>query len=164
MSKKVDSGQPWLRLPTDTDKSFEAFVIFRDMGPTRALEKVARKLGKTGQLVGRWSQLHDWRTRIHAYDQDQDRQWRDQVDGERSIVARRHARMLQDIQSKGVAALRALPVGALSAGDVLRYLTEAMKLEGVIYGLGAESDGPSPVTIIVDGNVTPPATVIPERL
>lgn len=58
----------WERLPSDTDKSYEAFCIYRDMGASRSLEKVSKKLDKSVTLLGRWSSDHNWVDRVSAYD------------------------------------------------------------------------------------------------
>jgi hypothetical protein len=57
----------WERQPTDTDKSFEAFCIYRDMGASRSLRDVARKLDKSLTIIGRWSTDHNWQERISKY-------------------------------------------------------------------------------------------------
>ncbi len=56
------------RLPSDTDKSFEAFCIYRDMGANRSLEKVAEKCSKSVGLLYRWSAANNWQERVAAYD------------------------------------------------------------------------------------------------
>lgn len=56
------------RLPSDTDKSFEAFCIYRDMGANRSLEKVSQALSKSIPLLKGWSTTHNWQERVAAYD------------------------------------------------------------------------------------------------
>lgn len=58
----------WKRLPSDTDKSFEAFALYRDMGANRSLKAVAEKLGKSDTIIGRWSTNNDWVNRVAAFD------------------------------------------------------------------------------------------------
>lgn len=62
----------WERLDTDTDKSFEAFCIYRDMGANRSLRKVAEKLSKSETIINRWSMNHNWQERVTAFDTHQD--------------------------------------------------------------------------------------------
>lgn len=65
----------WERLPQETDKSWAAFQIYREM-PTfgakaekRSLGNLARKLGYTdAQQVTKWSGVYDWQARCRAYD------------------------------------------------------------------------------------------------
>jgi len=64
--------QIWKRLPSDTDKSFEAFCIYRDMGANRSLKVVSERLQKSEGLIGRWSREHEWGKRVDAFDMAQD--------------------------------------------------------------------------------------------
>lgn len=65
-------GNIWERLETDTDKSFEAFCIYRDMGANRSLRKVCEKVyGKSTvnlRYIEEWSTTHNWQERVSAYD------------------------------------------------------------------------------------------------
>lgn len=69
----MKSSNPiWERLETDTEKSYEAFCIYRDMGARRSLRKVAEKVyGKSTvnlRYVEEWSTNHNWQERVAAYD------------------------------------------------------------------------------------------------
>jgi hypothetical protein len=61
----------WERQPTDTDKSFEAFSIYRDMGANRSLDIVSQKLSKSIPLIKRWSRQHNWQERVAHFDNAQ---------------------------------------------------------------------------------------------
>jgi hypothetical protein len=58
----------WKRLPTDTDKSFEAFALYRDMGANRSLKTLSQKLAKSLPFLKEWSSKHDWVNRVAAFD------------------------------------------------------------------------------------------------
>jgi len=58
----------WERQKTDTDKSYSAFCVYRDMGRDRSIRGVGRELGKSKALIDRWSSKHDWVNRVNAYD------------------------------------------------------------------------------------------------
>ena len=66
-------AQPWERQPTDTDKAWEAFEIYRSLGANRSLLKVGQQLGKSTTLLSRWSSRHDWTLRAAAWDRYQAR-------------------------------------------------------------------------------------------
>lgn len=68
--KKIE---PWERQEGETSKQFEAFVIYRDMGEERSLQKVANQLAKSRQLLTRWSSANNWVERCRAWDNEQDR-------------------------------------------------------------------------------------------
>jgi hypothetical protein len=61
----------WERRFTDTHRSWEAFEVYRTMGTQRSLVKVAQKLGKTPEVIERWSKQHDWLSRVTAWDRHQ---------------------------------------------------------------------------------------------
>ncbi len=58
----------WERNETDTDKSYSAFCVYRDMGRDRSIREVGRKLGKSRAQIERWSAKHNWVKRVSAYD------------------------------------------------------------------------------------------------
>ncbi len=82
----------WERLETDTDKSFQAFCIYRDMGVKRSLRKVADKLSKSETIINRWSFTHNWVERTSAYDDYQatlrkERKERKQIEIEDNVLS-----------------------------------------------------------------------------
>ncbi len=56
----------WSRQEGESARAFEAFALYRDMGPERSLAKVGRGLGKSRGLMERWSSAHDWVDRVEA--------------------------------------------------------------------------------------------------
>jgi len=62
--------QPYGQRLGESAKAFAAFVVYRDMGEERSLEKVAQELGKSVSLLQRWSSQHEWVTRVLAWDTD----------------------------------------------------------------------------------------------
>lgn len=68
----ADEPTIWERLPSDTDKSYEAFCIYRDMGTARSLAKACKKFygnskANLGQIE-KWSRDHNWQVRVSACD------------------------------------------------------------------------------------------------
>lgn len=55
----------------ESQKAYEAFVTYRDMGVQRSLAKVAEKLGKSSQIISRWSAKHAWGERVAEWDAQQ---------------------------------------------------------------------------------------------
>lgn len=68
----TDQEHPWVQRPNETDVAFEAFRIYRDMGAARSTRVVAQTLGKSAQLITRWSSTHNWVERCRAYDTHRD--------------------------------------------------------------------------------------------
>lgn len=79
----TDTIHAWDKLDTDTDKSYQAFCVYRDLGKGRSLEKVQERLSKsTGYLrqLYKWSSNYNWVERANAYDLHLDRTQRNAVE------------------------------------------------------------------------------------
>lgn len=60
------------KLESETAKAYEAFCMYRDMGPTRTLERLREKIGGSGRHLQTWSYTHDWIKRVEVYDTEQE--------------------------------------------------------------------------------------------
>ncbi len=58
----------WERQENESNKAFQAFCIYRDLGAGRTLAKVAEKLRKSYDLIRRWSKNYFWQNRADAWD------------------------------------------------------------------------------------------------
>ncbi|MFD4482393.1 hypothetical protein ACFVXC_35110 [Streptomyces sp. NPDC058257] len=121
--------ESWERQGGESVQAFEAFAVYRDLGPGRSVTKVARELDKSRALVGRWSRQFAWVLRATAYDREQDRLFLAEQAQARKEIARRHAKLAQAVQSKAVARLQALDPRELSPSDLLRYIQVAAEIE-----------------------------------
>lgn len=99
-------AKPYERRDDETVQAYEAFALYRDLGAARSIDAVAKELGKSNQLIGRWSRVHDWVMRSRAYDEYIDAQARRKVDNEaikrRADMLKRHALSGKVLQQKGV--------------------------------------------------------------
>lgn len=69
-----DAAKFWERQPGESAQAFDAFRIYRDLGPDgRSTAKVAQACGKNVSLINRWSSRNLWQARVAAYDAEQDR-------------------------------------------------------------------------------------------
>ncbi len=59
---------PWDREPNESAKAYAAFVVYRDMGLERSIQKVAQKCAKSCSLLKRWSSDYAWVDRAWDYD------------------------------------------------------------------------------------------------
>jgi hypothetical protein len=64
------------RQPTDTDKSWSAFCMYRNMGRDRSLEKYRQRYAENRpanyiNILKLWSAKHKWVERCRAYDADE---------------------------------------------------------------------------------------------
>ena len=126
--------QPWERQLDDTNKSFEAFCIYRDMGRDRALSKVAAELGKTVALIERWSSKFNWVKRCEAWDDEQDRVAREAQLNEIKKMRKRHADLATAMLLKSARALQRLPEDEIKAQDISRMVDVASRLERISRG------------------------------
>ena len=51
----------------ESNKAFAAFKVYLELGPQRSLVRVAGKLGKSRQMIERWSRRFDWPARVQAH-------------------------------------------------------------------------------------------------
>lgn len=126
--------KPYERLEGETKKAFEAFQIYRDMGYERSIRKVAQKLGKTQPLMSRWSAQYDWVNRAHSYDEEMDRLALLQEEKERKSMVKRHAKQAMLFQEKVIKRMAKLEVDELDPKDMIKWFTEAVKIERLSRG------------------------------
>ena len=88
---RTKNTEPWERQENETPKQFEAFVVYRDMGEDRSLQKVANQLAKSRQLLTRWSSANNWVERCRAWDNEQDRLLRLEQIKDIKKMRKRHA-------------------------------------------------------------------------
>lgn len=124
----------WERQENETAKPFEAFCIYRDLGPGRSLSQVAKSLGKSDTLMSRWSSEYDWVKRAAAWDEEQDRIARKAQVEEIVKMRKRHAKLACDMLAKAAAALEVLPQSEIKAADLSRMVDVASKLERLARG------------------------------
>lgn len=121
--------EPWERRSGESAQAFDAFAVYRDLGPARSVTKVARELDKSRSLLGRWSKTYAWVMRAAAWDREQDRVFLAEQHQARRDIARRHAKLAQAFLGKAVARLQALDPRELSASELLRFFQVAADIE-----------------------------------
>lgn len=118
---------PWERQKGESGKAFEAFVVYRDMGPTRSLMKAAQKLDKNRTTIGDWSAKWSWVERVDAWDDEQDRIRRLELAQARVEAVERHWKSAAQVNAAGIFALNKWYKIAKSNPERLRPM-EALKL------------------------------------
>lgn len=71
MNRKSEDKHIWTRFDREGSKAFEAFTIYRDMGPHRSFNKVLKELGGKPSYIRqihRWARTHQWRYRVREYE------------------------------------------------------------------------------------------------
>lgn len=169
LSPKNFCGEAWERQPTESSVAWEAFLCYRNMGAKRSNAKVARQLGKSKQLIDRWSSHHKWVRRIEIYELEQEREYRLEVAEYRRTMARRQAAnalLLQDAALKALKKkfgddLSKINAKSMKNGEILKYFVDASKIERAAMGEtndGEEDSTPIPISSNDDRKPAIPVT------
>lgn len=129
---------PWEKQPEETPRAFEAFCVYRDLGPNRSLAKTGQKLGKNLTTIQQWSARYRWVERATAWDQEQDRLAREAAIKARMEMAERHAKAALVLMQKALQKLAKMGPDDLEPADVARFLDLAVKIERLSRGEPAE--------------------------
>lgn len=105
---------PWERQPGETEKAYEAFLFYKNLGPGRTLAETSRKLPKNYQTLKEWKAKWKWEDRVIAFDRENDRQEQRKLQHERVKMVKRHINLGTYLQ---VEALKAIKRKAKEADD-----------------------------------------------
>ncbi|WHH58296.1 hypothetical protein [Petroclostridium sp. X23] len=133
-NKNNQYKEPWERLPDETAKAFEAFAVYRDLGPSRGIREVARRLDKSRTLIGEWSSKYGWVERALSWDAEQDRLNRLEQLEEIKKMKKRHADLATDMLAKAAKGLKNLSLKEMTAANITMMIDIAAKLERVSRG------------------------------
>ena len=61
------SPPPFTPVPGESERAFEAFRVYLELGPRRRLLTAARQVGVTLRTIQRWAGEFDWRGRLQAH-------------------------------------------------------------------------------------------------
>ncbi len=134
MSKTTIPPEPWERQKGETSRAYEAFTIYRDLGPDRSQAKTSRKLGKNSRTIADWSKKYEWVKRAAAWDAEQDRIARQSQIDEIRKMRKRHADLATAMLVKAAKALKRIPEDEVKASDLSRLVETASKLERISRG------------------------------
>ncbi len=126
---KCKSDKPWERQQGESEKAFEAFTVYRDLGNARTISAVSEKLSKSRQLLSRWKAKWKWEERVRAYDNDLVNQAKAKAEKDIKDMTGRHIKIAMQLQAKALEALTSLDIENMSAKDLLQYIKEATALE-----------------------------------
>lgn len=133
------TDKPWERQKGESEKAFEAFAAYRDMGEKRTFTAVAEKLQKSVSLIRRWKDRWEWPERVRAYDNELEKAARAKAIKDRKDMTERHIKIAMQLQKKALEALTSLEVEAMSPKDIKEYIKMATDLERLNRTLEEES-------------------------
>lgn len=132
---------PWERLQIETSRQFQAFCIYRDMGPSRSIQQVAQQRTGSGGFskLKEWSITHQWVDRATEYDDHIDTIKR--AGNEESILemSSRHADYSMQIQEKALDALKLIKPEDLKPHHLIKWLEVAVNIERLSRGVSTEN-------------------------
>ena len=129
MARVTDTILPWERQPGETEKAYEAFLIYKNQGPGRSQIEVARKLQKSTRLITSWVKRWDWKNRVTLFDRDVERKAKAEEEKARKDMIKRHIKYSLAVQSKAIQGLEKLKPEKMGAISVQALLDFGTKLE-----------------------------------
>lgn len=144
------------RLDNETQKAWQAFVVYRDLGYERSIANAAKVLGKSPRTVEHWCLKYNWVERAKAYDEYLENKKREEKEKAILEMVERHAKMAMAFQQRIAERLNALDPEELSPADLAKWLDISTKLERISRGepteIGKnEINLPSVVEVVVSG-------------
>lgn len=136
----MTTTQPWERQPGETNKAYENFRAYLELGPTRSQRAVARKLGKSIATVSKQSARDGWPERAQAWDMEQDREYDAERRQKAREAARRHAGIANLMQNRVVQRLQELDPSELRPADLIRWLQVTAEIERQALGIAQVLD------------------------
>lgn len=132
---------PWDRQPGETDPSWAAFVVYRDMGRERSIAKTAQAMDRRGSksLMEGWSSRHAWLRRASAFDTWQQQQLeaeaRQARSSQRTTVLDQQRVTANALLQKGLAALQKVNPEDIDPKALPRWIETAIRLQRQAVGL-----------------------------
>ena len=113
---KINAAEPWRRMPDEGTKTYQRFVAYCEMGPTRSVAELWRQIGKKPSMSALRQQCYKWRwqDRARAYDQ---KKLEKQL-GDRQLVRESARQMLMDRCADAADTLDQIRRGRMSPGDM----------------------------------------------
>lgn len=131
---KSERRDPWERQPRESAPAFAAFRAYRDMGEGRSLTRAAEEVGKSRDLLRRWSRRWSWVFRAEAWDREEERLVRQATVKARREMSERHAKIAVAVQQKVVTRLAQIDPSELTPSDLIRWLEVSVKIERAARG------------------------------
>lgn len=149
----------WERQNGETARAFEAFSIYRDMGADRSLRKVVQRLDKNLTTIGDWSVKYEWVKRAAAWDAEQDRIARIEMQKDIADTRKMQRKNAKRMQERGMEFLESVIAGEPALRDIVQLLKAGMEQERIAIGDVGEvieersgNEAISPVQIYIPDN------------
>lgn len=136
MAKKTKDGNPWDRLPQETNKDYALFRTYLELGRYRTRQEVIEISGENYSRVYYASRHHEWEERAGAYDE----LCYSAVDEVTLTQMRRHRRKqlrhIIEMQDKAMRGIRSQKIP--TNRDARAMLESSIKLHQLLVGQATE--------------------------
>lgn len=139
MARNDRSENSWERQKGETVQAFEAFELYCELGDERSIRKVAQKLGKSQQLLSRWSSRWEWQKRSRDYDNELKRKEVQEQKKAYQKMQKRQIGMAVQFQKIAFEALKILPTESLSPKDIREFMKLGAELERTNMSIAEET-------------------------
>ena len=129
MAKWDKNEKPWERQQGESAQAYEAFDHYLKQGDNRSLSRLGQELGKSKTLLERWSSRWHWQERIRQYTNEVRRIEFAEDQKKLKSMRQRQMKIAEVMQQKGFNALRNLDEGTIYAKDIIRMISEGIRLE-----------------------------------
>lgn len=129
-----DGRDLWDRQPGESVKRWNQFTVFRDLGRTRTLKRVAERLNITHRTAQQYSHTFRWATRCEAFDRHMDEQWVAAIQERQRRMVQDHLKLAASFHEKATEAITSLIGQNLNATEAVRVADAYSKL--VRFALG----------------------------
>lgn len=158
MQKEITVPPVWARRPGEGGEAFEAFMIYRELGPKRTSGEVARIVMKQPALIRRWMGKWEWQMRVAVWDEKVQQKKDEAVLNEVAEMGKRQARLGMQIQELARLRLDTMQPAELTVQDTIRMAKDGAELERTARG---EDKGQAGGNIIFNFNMKSPPSWTP---
>jgi hypothetical protein len=127
----------WQQLPRETDKAYQAFVVYRNPEPQeRSQAGVASECTKSVSLIRRWSSQWSWLERAREWDAHQEMRRLEARIEEKQRMDEEHLKIIRAMRSKALQALAQMETETLASNmyELRNWITDFIKYECLVMG------------------------------
>lgn len=121
--------------PGETAKAFQAFEVYRDLGPDRSLVRLSQAHGKSIATVTEWSTRHDWQARVRAFDEFVAARAADKAVESAASIRARQAKHAQAMQLRAMQKFAASGPEDMSVAEATRAFQVGAEVERKVMGI-----------------------------
>lgn len=121
--------------PDETAKAYQAFEVYRDLGPDRSLERAGAVLAKTRQTLDIWARRFDWPARVRAFDEYVASRAADKAVETAASIRARQAKHAQAMQLRAMQKFAVAGPEDMSVAEATRAFQVGAEVERKVMGI-----------------------------